>query len=260
MLVSVVVLTRNSAEFLRDCLASIQWCREFYPDIEVIVVDNFSTDDTVDIAYDFTDQVYQVGPERVTQANYGVKMAKGELIYLTGSDMTRDYLFIQEAVEKINEGFDAIYMSVKTSPRVKHFWGRVKALERECYIGTFIESARFFKKSAWEEFDGFNEKMIGLEEDFQHRLDYSGYKTGRINAREYHLHEDDTLWKIFKKGFYYGKFMRKYLTAHKQRAWKQLNPIRPNFSKFLRHPGLLAGLVVYKLAQYAGGGLGLLWN
>ena len=172
--------------------------------------------------------------------------------------MTRDYDFIKEGVAKIQEGYDAIYMSVKTDMGVNHFWGKVKALERESYIGTFIESARFFKKSVWQEIGGFDEELVQLEEDFQHRLDKAGYKTGRINSREYHLHEEDNLWKVFKKFYYYGKHCRHYLKTHKNRGIKQLNPIRPNLKIFLKHPKLLVGMVIYKIIQYLGGGLGLL--
>ena len=260
MRVSVVISTYNSQDIIEECLLNLAKCHHVYPDMEIIVVDNYSTDKTAKIAWELADVVYFKGSERTAQANYGVKMSTGEVIYLTGSDMTRDFTFILEGVMRIQEGYDAIYMSVLTDSRVNHFWGRVKALERETYIGTFIESARFFKKDVWEELGGFDENMIGLEEDFQHRLDYHGYRTGRIHAREYHLHEDDSLKKIFRKAFYYGKFMRSYLKSHPKRGYKQLSPFRPNLCKFLKHPILLGGFIIYKIVQYAGGVGGLLCN
>jgi hypothetical protein len=97
-----------------------------------------------------------------------------------------------------------------------------------------------------------------MEEDFQHRLDFMGYKTGMVTAREYHLHEDDSLVKVFKKAYYYGKTMKAYLKKHKGRAYKQLNPLRPNLKLFLKHPILLGGLVIYKVVQYLGGLMGVI--
>lgn len=258
MKVSVVVPTKNSGKFLRRCLVNLCCHNWFRFGVEIIIVDNFSVDDTPEIAREFTDKFYQMGPERTAQANYGISKATGDIIYLTGSDMTRDYGFIKEGVDKINEGYDAIYMSVKTHWRVEHFWGKVKALERETYIGTFIESARFFKKSVWEKLGGFDEELVQLEEDFQHRLDKAGYKTGRIEAREYHLHEERNLWQVFRKFYYYGKFCRRYFKKHKSRGVKQLNPARPNLKLFFKHPILLFGLIIYKFVQYAGGIGGLL--
>jgi glycosyltransferase involved in cell wall biosynthesis len=55
-LVSVIVPTKNSAEFLRACLHSI--IHQTYPRIELIVVDNNSTDATKDIAANFTGHVF----------------------------------------------------------------------------------------------------------------------------------------------------------------------------------------------------------
>jgi len=252
MKVSVIIPTKNSEEFIDRSVVSI--LNQHYDDIETIIVDNFSTDSTINRTKRLVDKVLLKGPERTAQANYGIANSTGELIYLTGSDMTRDYEFISECVKKIEEGYDAVYMSVKTDKDVQHFWGRVKALERESYIGTPKESARFFKKSVWEALNGFNENLISMEEDFQHRLDYAGYYTGRVDSREYHLHEDDTLKKVFQKAYYYGKFMRKYLKKHKGEGVKKLTFV--NLNPFVNHPILLIGFIIYKTVQYTGGLIG----
>ena len=44
-LVSVIVPTFNSSNFIHECLKSIQ--DQTYKNIEIIVVDNFSTDDAL---------------------------------------------------------------------------------------------------------------------------------------------------------------------------------------------------------------------
>jgi glycosyltransferase involved in cell wall biosynthesis len=55
-------------------------------DIEIIVVDNGSTDDTLAIAREFTDNVLQSGPERSAQVNYGVSESRGVFVYRVDSD------------------------------------------------------------------------------------------------------------------------------------------------------------------------------
>ncbi len=50
---SVTVITYNEERNIRDCLESVKWADE------IIVVDSFSTDRTVDIAREYTDRVYQ---------------------------------------------------------------------------------------------------------------------------------------------------------------------------------------------------------
>jgi len=256
--VSIIVPTYNSEEFLDRVLINL--IEQNYSFKEIIVIDNFSTDNTPAIGRRWATKFYQAGSERVAQANFGIRKAYGDLIYLTGSDMLRDIDYVTKAVKEIQKGYDAIYASVLTDWRVDHYLGRVKAMERKSYIGTFIESARFFKKSVWESLGGFDESIIGMEEDFQHKLDRNAYKTGRISAREYHLHEEKNLKQVFKKSYYYGKFMRNYLLKHKKRGWKQLNPARPNLHFFLKEPFLIPGFIVYKITQYLGGILGLLFG
>lgn len=258
-LVSIVVPTFNSDEFLDRVLINL--IEQDYKNKELIVVDNFSNDHTPAIAKRWAHRFYQVGPERATQMNYGIEKAKGDIIYVTGSDMLRDQEYVKQGVRAIRQGWDAVYASVLTDYRVVHFWGQVKALERRCYIGSSYESARFFKKNVWMELGGFDTNLVGVEEDFQHRLDSSGYKTGRICAREYHLHEIGNLRDVYRKHYYYGQFVPYYLQKHKDRGFKFLTMFRPCFFKnwfeFVKHPGLTIGFIVYKIVQYCGGVCGM---
>lgn len=50
--VSVIVTTKNSAPYLNNCLQSIK--SQTYKKIEIIVVDNFSRDETKLIAEEYT--------------------------------------------------------------------------------------------------------------------------------------------------------------------------------------------------------------
>ena len=259
-LVSVIVPCKNSEEFLYKVLRSLEF--QTYINKEVIIVDNYSTDRTKEIAQQFEVKYICQGTERATQDNIGIREARGKLIWLTGSDMVADDDYIEKAVAKIKEGYDAIYASVLTDHLVRHFWGKVKALERKCYIGdNLIESARFFRKDVWEYLGGFDEKLIQVEEDFQHKLDKCGFHTTRISAREYHLHEERSLKTVFKKHVYYGRYCRHYLKVHGSRGVHQLLPARSAFFRnwrlLARHPILTAGLIIYKVVQYAGGLWGL---
>jgi glycosyltransferase involved in cell wall biosynthesis len=56
-LVSIVIPTKNSARTLEKCLVSIK--NQAYENIEIIVVDNYSTDGTYEIAGKYTTKVFQ---------------------------------------------------------------------------------------------------------------------------------------------------------------------------------------------------------
>jgi glycosyltransferase involved in cell wall biosynthesis len=85
-LVSIIITTKNEAKNIENCLLSIQ--EQSYPNIETIVVDNASTDKTKEIAKQYTDKVYDKGPERSAQRNYGmIDIAQGEYVMFLDADM-----------------------------------------------------------------------------------------------------------------------------------------------------------------------------
>ena len=94
-IVSVIIPTKNSEETLEECLKSIK--QQSYPHIEIIVVDNFSTDNTRNIAKQFTDKVLLKGHERSAQVNFGVKYANGKYVYRVDSDFIVEPNVIEEA-------------------------------------------------------------------------------------------------------------------------------------------------------------------
>ena len=83
------------------CLDSIK--NQDYENTEIIVVDNYSTDNTLEIAKRYTDNVYTVSPERSSQINYGVKKSSGKYIYRVDSDFLLERQIISEAVNSLNQ-------------------------------------------------------------------------------------------------------------------------------------------------------------
>ncbi len=50
--ISLIIITENGEENIRDCLESIKWADE------IIVVDSESTDKTVEITKEYTEKIY----------------------------------------------------------------------------------------------------------------------------------------------------------------------------------------------------------
>ena len=79
-LVSVIITTKNEEDVIEKLLESIQ--KQSYSRIEIIVVDNFSSDETYDISKRYTKNVYEKGPERSVQRNYGFEKPKEKHIWI----------------------------------------------------------------------------------------------------------------------------------------------------------------------------------
>jgi glycosyltransferase involved in cell wall biosynthesis len=85
---SVIIPTFNRAEFLSKAVESI--LAQTFPDWELIIVDDGSTDNTSDVIDSFNDQriryIYQQNAERSTARNNGIIHAKGKYICFLDSD------------------------------------------------------------------------------------------------------------------------------------------------------------------------------
>lgn len=87
--ISAIVITRNEAMHIRRCLDSLRWADE------IVVVDQSSSDETVAICREYTDQVFVVPakgfcePDRITACE---KAAHSWIIYLDADEYMSDAL------------------------------------------------------------------------------------------------------------------------------------------------------------------------
>ncbi len=262
-LVSVIVPTKNSEEFLDLCLQSVK--NQTYKNIELIVVDNSSTDGTKDIAKKYTVNVFNKGPERSAQVNFGVTKAKGQYVYKVDSDFVLDNKVVKECVDKTREGFDAVV--VHNTPDDSVSWiAKIRKFEVDMYKYDIAHSsARFVKKEFYNKIGGFNERITAGEDyDFQNKLNRADYKTGFIVAEALHLGEPKHFWPHMKKYYLYGKDFSNYKENNPRESKTQLKFVRSiykkNWRKFVKHPLRTSLFFYYISCKFIFGGLGYLGN
>lgn len=263
-LVSVIIPTRNSAKSIGECLEDI--LSQTYKNVEIMVIDNNSNDSTKEIAKRYTKLVFNKGPERSMQVNFGIRKSKGKYVYYTGSDLLeRSKNLIEEAVEKSEkDNADAIYLNVLTNINNPNIWQKARALERKLYFKEpGVSAARFYKRDVFLKLGGFDESFGGISDDleFQHRLDLGGYKTEFINSFENNANEYDSLKIIVTRALYYGWFISRYMKKHPKKTKEQYRFIRKEFRKkkiLFQDKIAFLGFVLYKLVQYFFGGLGVI--
>jgi GT2 family glycosyltransferase len=99
-LVSVTLVTYNSGRFIKRCLESV--LEQKYPNLEVIVIDNASTDGTVDLLEQFQDtcRIYHNTENAGFAAaqNQAIALSSGEWVLALNPDMLLLPDFIQELV------------------------------------------------------------------------------------------------------------------------------------------------------------------
>jgi glycosyltransferase involved in cell wall biosynthesis len=258
-LVSVIVPTKDSSRYLARCLDSIQ--RQTYEPIEIIVVDNRSTDLTKEIAHRYTSLVFEWGPERSAQVNYGARRANGEYVYKVDSDFVLEPEVVASCVAKAHAGCDAVV--VHNSPDVTVSWiARIRKFEVDMYkFDITHSSARFVRRQVFESVGGFNEHITAGEDyDFQNRLDIAGYRTGFVSPEALHLGEPTSFWAHMIKYFRYGSDFVVYSNRNPGLARRQLRFFRPvylrHWRSFLNHPLLGAAFAAYNVCKYAFGSAG----
>jgi glycosyltransferase involved in cell wall biosynthesis len=251
-LVSVIIPTKNSEVTVEKCLKSIK--NQTYPNIEIIVVDNFSRDNTKKIAEDSGATLIEIDA-RVSEArNIGIERARGKFILSVDSDMELDSSVIDECVKKIGEGNDAAVIP-ETSVG-EGFWARCKALEKSCYIGDeLIEASRFFKKGVFEKLGCYDPQLeFGEDWDLNQRVRKAEYRIGRINAFIKHHEGKLSLSKTIRKKHHYGKTLEKYVKKHPNEAKQLLKLIRPAFIRnwrlLARDPYHALGMFLMKACEF----------
>ena len=147
-LVSVIVTTRNNQATLDACLGSVT--AQTYTPLELIVVDNNSTDGTADIARRYTKQVLNKPPERSVQRNFGVARARGQYVAIIDSDMELEPEVIAACVAGVQNNSKAVAAIIPEESFGQGFWAQCKRLERSFYVGVdWIEAARFFDRQTY---------------------------------------------------------------------------------------------------------------
>ncbi len=188
-IVSVIIPTYNREEFIRDAIESV--LSQGYKDLEIIVVDDGSTDDTK-LAVDgyvqrYSEKIfyfYQKNAGPASARNLGVRHARGEYIAFLDSDdlWTPDSLEKRVALLKSNPDAGLVYGAYQRftdGEMLGHdgsdvFYSNLPAgnvyqdLLMKCFIFT---TAVFMRKSVFEAAGGFDESLcIGEDYDLWLRV------------------------------------------------------------------------------------------
>ena len=149
--ISVVTTTWNEKENIKELILRVRSTLKDLPH-EIIVVDDSSTDGTLNIAKQYADVA--VGKVREGQTKgllYGMKYAKFPIIVTIDSDLENSPELIPAIVKKLDE-FDVVNASRTIVPRFSERWA-AKTLGKMVGVSDFYSNFRAFKKEVTTKFD-----------------------------------------------------------------------------------------------------------
>lgn len=238
-MVTVVVPTKNNERTIEQCLRAVR--AQDHPDIELIMVDNFSTDRTPAIGREIADRVISVGPERSAQRNAGIAAASGEWVMWLDSDiyLTPDAISVSLAAAQAQDA-DGVALPERTIG--EGFWTSCRALERQCYVDFLgLQNPRLLKREFMQNDGQFDLRMSGPE-DANLRINMEKAAMKIIVSQVLIDHDEGrlTLADIFEKRVYYGKSLPTLVTSHpgavRNQARLLVRAYAQNWRILIRHP------------------------
>lgn len=162
--ISTVIICKNEEKEIADCIESIKWADE------ILIVDAFSDDNTVNICKKYTDRILQrQWINYPDQLKFGIENTKHSWVLFIDAD-ERVSPRLQDEIAKIlnsKKTFDGYYIPRKTyyAKKLLRFWGKSYTL-------------RFFDKSkAHIYFDRIAHERIVIQGKTSHLKNYIEHYT-----------------------------------------------------------------------------------
>jgi mycofactocin system glycosyltransferase len=240
-LVSIIIPVRNRPDEIRACLSSLH--RLDYPlqKIEIIVVDDASSDHTPDVVAEFPVTLIALQDHR--QASYcrnlGAQKAGGDILAFIDSDCLADVMWLKELVPAFKD------FTLAAVGGMVDAWDGQKALDRYEKVKSALKISSWFKHSRQGEnffyvpacnllvprdvflkLDGFREDLhVGEDVDFCWRLQDCGYHVEyRPVGKVYHRHRNR--WQSFcRRRFDYGTSEPMLQQMHAKRIKRIVFPL-----------------------------------
>jgi len=159
-MISIIIPTRNESDVIIDTLYHLQKLRKNNI-CEVILVDGSSSDDTVDIAKSYVDQIIIVKPSRSFQQNIGASIAKGNMLLFLHADTfisNKQLIELNNISLKIKWGFfKLMFTNQKIKYRILSYFINVRSMIRNYATG---DQVIFVNKELFKKIKGFPKLML----------------------------------------------------------------------------------------------------
>jgi glycosyltransferase involved in cell wall biosynthesis len=254
--VSIIIPTNNSGETIEECLMSIRG--QDYPLYEVIIVDNFSNDGTIETAKKLYAKTIQQKCNPAQARNIGVENSTGKYLLFLDSDQVLSSTVVAECVERCeNEKIGMVII-----PEVfigEGFWSFCSAIWKNCYEEVarlygdrrhiIHNEPRFFIKEEITHVGMLDNTLLwGEDYDLYRKLKKANVREGECKSKIFH-HEFTSIRDTLIKNLRYGKSMPVFLQQTKKQVFPlmfdhALLTFRKVFKNFKNSPSVIIGCAV----------------
>lgn len=178
--VTIVIPVFNEERYLADCLDSLSKLDYPADSLEIIVVDNGSTDRSMEIAGEFPFVKIAIKSDVKVGAvrNYGASQAHGRVLIFLDSDCTVRPSWVADAIQKIRESSECVlggqYLLRPNPSWLEKYWNLTNS-DQVVYQTTLVGGCIVIMKSHFEEVGGFDESLnAGEDSELTGRLRAAG--------------------------------------------------------------------------------------
>jgi GT2 family glycosyltransferase len=211
--VSFVVPVRNDAQRLETCLKSIRLNGHGSHQIEIIVVDNGSTDDSAAVARRYGAEVLGIETARVAELrNQGARRASADVLAFIDADNEIAAGWVYAALECLHlpnaAVVGALYQPPVDGTWVQRTYGHLRGIPDGQHDIDWLGSGNLaVSRTAFESVGGFDTTLETCEDvDFCHRIRARGLRV-ISDARLKSIHHGDpkTLQEVFSSERWRGR-------------------------------------------------------
>jgi GT2 family glycosyltransferase len=213
MLVSFIIPVRNDAVRLRRCLTTIRANTPASADIEIVVADNGSTDETPDVARSFGARVLTLPSMSVAALrNRAATEARGQVLAFVDADHEIDPQWVASAIESLSPPDVAAVGALCFAPAdgtwVQRMYdalrGRTQGQSDVEWLGSGNMAVR---RELFDKVGGFDVSLETCEDvDLCQRLRQAGLRVrGDDRMRNVHLGDPSTLGTLYRSELWRGR-------------------------------------------------------
>ena len=226
--VSVIIPAYNDERGIPSAIHEIE--EQTYKNLEILVVDDGSSDNSVAVATKYSDGKANIriiktphsGPSHAR--NVGLAESKGDVVFFSELDCVYENTYVEKAVGELDSDPKASAVCLTGAPLMKRSTLATECIDIENKAQHRLLNegktkpfyAWVFRRDALLKVGAFDEKLFqGEDKDLFKRMENAGYSVAWVPGIHWRHVRDQTTWVMAKKWFTRGRSRLLYVLKHR---------------------------------------------